>query len=58
MKALHEIDSAQAAILFGLFIGLGIGHAFFLLAAIPIAVKVMQAIHQHHEQTRPAYRAR
>jgi hypothetical protein len=60
MKALHEIDSARAAVLFGLFVGLGIAvhAAFFLLAAIPIAVKVMHAIHEHHEQTRLAYRAR
>ena len=53
MKPLPEIDSARAAVLFGLSIGLGITvHPAFLLvaAAIPLGAlttMVVHAIHQH-----------
>ena len=64
MKAIHEIDSARAAVLFGLFTGLGMAvHAAFFLLAAAIAIaalttKVLHAIHERTEQTQLAYRAR
>ena len=64
MKPLHEIDSARAAVGFGLFVGLAVAvhPAFFLLAtAIALAAltsKLIHNIHERGEHARLAYRAR
>jgi hypothetical protein len=57
MKALHEIDSVRAAVLFGISVGLGITvHPAFLLVAAAIAIGalttvVVHAIHRHGDHT-------
>ena len=64
MNTPREFDPVRAAVLFGVFVGLGIvvDAGFFLFAAAiaitALVVKVGHVIHEHSEHTQLAYRTR